>query len=87
MIIILLIVPFTSIYLDLLTKAFNGSTGTKRVWTGLILNRNATIFGASWSDGTAVDFGNPVGITPGTFPWGVHPVNGPEPQNNPAETR
>jgi hypothetical protein len=51
------------------------------------LRRNETIFGAGWSDGTTVDYGNLVGMTPGILPWGIDPVNGPEPQNRPAETR
>ncbi|KAH7710137.1 hypothetical protein AAVH_22580 [Aphelenchoides avenae] len=55
--------------------------GLELVWD----SGTATLTGAGWTDGSPVDFGNPVGNAPGTFPWGVcGPGDGPQPSSVPA---
>ena len=57
----------------MMTNAPNPDGGRqKSYWIGLQLTRNAAggVTGASWSDGTPMDYGNPV-TAPGTYPWAV----------------
>jgi hypothetical protein len=47
-------------------------------WLGMQLTRNSggAVTGSSWSDSSAVDYGNPV-AKPGVYPWATgEPVNG-----------
>ncbi|KAH7711450.1 C-type lectin [Aphelenchoides avenae] len=55
--------------------------GLELVWD----SGTTTLTGADWTDGSPVDFGNPVGSAPGTFPWGIcGPGDGPQPSSVPA---
>jgi hypothetical protein len=53
------------------------------LWIGMQLTRHSKeenrIIEAIWRDGSPVDYGNPVGLVPGTAPWAN--TEGPEPNN------
>jgi hypothetical protein len=44
-------------------------------------NKDNHIIGAGWVDGSQVDYGNPVGLVPGTWRWAQNANGWHEPNN------